>query len=78
MAGGADVILIPEIPFDIEVIANSIRARSRGGKRFSIVAVSEGAMTQRVGKKLNDARALVAEAEADMARCVDDRVEYRH
>ena len=77
LAGGADVILIPEIPFDIEVIANSIRARSRGGKRFSIVAVSEGAMTQRVGKKLNDARALVAEAEADMARCADDRVEYK-
>ena len=77
LAGGADVILIPEIPFDIEVIANSIRARSRGGKRFSIVAVSEGAMTQRVGKKLNDARALVAEAEADMARCGDDKVEYR-
>ena len=77
LAGGADVILIPEIPFDIEVIANSIRARSRGGKRFSIVAVSEGAMTQRVGKKLNDARALVAEAEADMARCADDKVEYR-
>ncbi len=77
LAGGADVILIPEIPFDIEVIANSIRARSRGGKRFSIVAVSEGAMTQRVGKKLHDARALVAEAEADMARCADDRVEYK-
>ena len=77
LAGGADVILIPEIPFDIEVIANSIRARSRGGKRFSIVAVSEGAMTQRVGKKLHDARALVAQAEADMARCADDRVEYK-
>ena len=77
LAGGADVILIPEIPFDIEVIANSIRARSRGGKRFSIVAVSEGAMTQRVGKMLNDARALVAEAEADMARCADDRDEYK-
>ncbi len=77
LAGGADVILIPEIPFDIEVIANSIRARSRGGKRFSIVAVSEGAMTQRVGKKLNDARALVAEAEAEMERCTDDKVQYR-
>ena len=77
LAGGADVILIPEIPFDIEVIANSIRARSRGGKRFSIVAVSEGAMTQRVGKKLNDARAQVAEAEADMARCAGDKVKYK-
>ena len=77
LAGGADVILIPEIPFDIEVIANSIRARSRGGKRFSIVAVSEGAMTQRVGKMLEDARALVADAEADMERCADDKVKYK-
>ncbi len=77
LAGGADVILIPEIPFDIEVIANSIRARSRGGKRFSIVAVSEGAMTQRVGKKLHEARAKVAEAEAEMERCADDKASYR-
>ncbi len=77
LAGGADVILIPEIPFDIEVIANSIRARSRGGKRFSIVAVSEGAMTRRVGKKLHEARAQVAEAEADMERCAEDKASFR-
>ena len=77
LAGGADVILIPEIPFDIEVIANSIRARSRGGKRFSIVAVSEGAMTQRVGKKLHEARAQVLEAEAEMERFADDKASYR-
>ncbi len=66
LAGGADVILIPEIPFNIEAIADSIRSRSRGGKRFSIVAVSEGAMTERVGTKLHDARARVAEAEAEI------------
>ena len=77
MAGGADVILIPEIPFDTEVIADSIRARSRGGKRFSIVAVSEGAMSQRIGKKQHDARARVAEAEAEMARNVDDKDELK-
>lgn len=45
IAGGADVILIPEIPFDPMKIAEAILDRSRGGKRFSIVAVSEGAMT---------------------------------
>ena len=77
LAGGADVILIPEIPFNIEAIADSIRARSRGGKRFSIVAVSEGAMTQRVGKKLQDARAKVAAAEADMASSADDKGKYK-
>ena len=43
VAGGADAILIPEIPFDIEVVAESIRDRDRHGKRFSIVAVAEGA-----------------------------------
>lgn len=44
IAGGADVILIPEIPYDPKKIAEAIMERSRGGKRFSIVAVSEGAM----------------------------------
>jgi 6-phosphofructokinase len=44
IAGGADVILIPEIPYDTEKVAGAILDRSRGGKRFSIVAVSEGAM----------------------------------
>ncbi|MCY3832830.1 MAG: ATP-dependent 6-phosphofructokinase [Chloroflexi bacterium] len=73
LAGGADVILIPEIPFNIEYVADSIRARSRGGKRFSIVAVSEGAMTQRVGKKLQDARARVAETEAQIAAASGDK-----
>lgn len=43
VAGGADAILIPEIPFDIEAVAESIRDRDRHGKRFSIVAVAEGA-----------------------------------
>lgn len=73
LAGGADVILIPEIPFNIEAIADSIRERSRGGKRFSIVAVSEGAMTQRVGTKLHDARIRLAEANAEIARSQGDK-----
>ncbi|MCB9452350.1 MAG: 6-phosphofructokinase [Anaerolineaceae bacterium] len=50
IAGGADVILIPEIPYDINKIADSILKRSRGGKHFSIVAVSEGAMSKEVAK----------------------------
>jgi ATP-dependent phosphofructokinase / diphosphate-dependent phosphofructokinase len=45
LAGGADVILIPEVPYSIEKIAQAILNRSRGGKHFSIVAVAEGAMT---------------------------------
>jgi len=46
ISGGADVILIPEIPYDTEIVADAILRRSRGGKRFSIVAVSEGAMSR--------------------------------
>ena len=45
ISGGADVILIPEIPYDIETVAKAIRQRSREGKQFSIVALSEGAMS---------------------------------
>jgi 6-phosphofructokinase 1 len=45
VAGGADVILIPEIPYDVSKISEAILTRSRGGKRFSIVAVSEGAIS---------------------------------
>jgi ATP-dependent phosphofructokinase / diphosphate-dependent phosphofructokinase len=43
LAGGADVILIPEIPYRVENIAEAIRRRSRSGTNFSIVAVAEGA-----------------------------------
>ena len=45
IAGGADVILIPEIPYDPERVAEAIRDRARAGKRFSIVVVAEGAMS---------------------------------
>ncbi len=44
IAGGADVILLPEIPYDLETVAGAIRDRSRSGKNFSIVAVAEGAL----------------------------------
>jgi phosphofructokinase-like protein len=43
VAGGADAILIPEIPYDANSVAHSIRERDRLGARFSIVVVAEGA-----------------------------------
>ncbi|HET7617587.1 MAG TPA: ATP-dependent 6-phosphofructokinase [Vicinamibacterales bacterium] len=43
VAGGADVILIPEIPFDLENVAAHIRRREEFGARFSIVVAAEGA-----------------------------------
>jgi 6-phosphofructokinase 1 len=45
LAGGADVILIPEIPYRIESVSEALVNRYRQGKRFSIVAVAEGAMS---------------------------------
>jgi len=44
MAGGADVILIPERPFDIDQVCESLRRRHSSGRTFSIVVVSEGAV----------------------------------
>jgi 6-phosphofructokinase 1 len=46
LAGGADVILIPELEYDINIIAERVWERSRKGRRFSIVAVAEGAKPQ--------------------------------
>ena len=54
VAGGGDVILIPEIPYDIKAIGGHLLKRSESGKRFSIVVVSEGAMSMEeanMGKK---------------------------
>ena len=63
LAGGADVILIPEIPYRVASIVTAIKRRSRRGTNFSIVAVAEGA------RNVEDARALAAaEARADRAR----------
>lgn len=52
IAGGADVILIPEIPYDINSVAHAIKQRVQHGKRFSIVAVAEGALTSAQAQKL--------------------------
>lgn len=46
IASGADVIVIPEIPYDARAIAAAIQQRARRGKRFSIVAVAEGAISR--------------------------------
>lgn len=49
LAGGGDVILIPEIPYDMDVVAEAVLERKKFGKRFSIVVVAEGAHER--GKK---------------------------
>ena len=46
IAGGADIILLPEIPYDIESIIAAINQRAKAGKGFTILAVAEGAISK--------------------------------
>ena len=46
LAGGADIILIPEIPYDIKKVVEAINKRAKAGKRFTILAVAEGAISK--------------------------------
>lgn len=46
IAGGADIILIPEIPYDIDAVTNVILKRAASGKTFTILAVAEGAISK--------------------------------
>ncbi len=58
VAGDADVILIPEIPYDMEVVCAKIREREANGRKFSIVAVAEGA------KPIGGQQSLLRQADA--------------
>jgi 6-phosphofructokinase len=72
IAGGADVILIPEIPYNVEEIADAVKRRSGRGTNFSIVAVAEGAMS------LEDARAFkLVENKRERARTLADKKEAK-
>jgi len=46
MAGGADILLLPEIPYDIGSVLRMIGRRNQSGKNFSIIAIAEGALTR--------------------------------
>lgn len=47
IAGGADIILIPEIPYNIKSVAKAIEKRTESGKGFTILAVAEGAISKK-------------------------------
>ena len=46
IAGGADIILLPEMPYDIDAVVEAIEKRGKAGKRFTIIAVAEGAISK--------------------------------
>ncbi len=82
LAGGADVILIPEIPYDVNRIAAAIKRRVARGTKFSIVAVAEGARSiedtqayetaQRAGKSAR------GDAQKRVAKTVLDKLDAEH
>ena len=57
VAGGADVILLPEIPYDIKEVAKTVEARAKSKKAFSIIAVAEGALSKEEAKMKKKERA---------------------
>jgi 6-phosphofructokinase 1 len=52
LAGGADAVLVPEVPFDIDEVCAALRRRHATGRRFSIVVVAEGAVPKDGGTKI--------------------------
>ena len=72
VAGGADIILLPEIPYNIESVLAAIGRRAAGGKAFTILAVAEGAMDIAESQMKKKQR---AEARAQMPyTSVSDRI----
>ena len=72
LAGGADVILIPEIPYQVEKIAAAIGRRSRQRTNFSIVAVAEGAISREYAAQMS-----AAEMEKAKAKGKKEKAEAR-
>ena len=50
IAGGADIILLPEMPYDIDRVCDAVERRAKKGSNFSIIAVAEGAMNEEEAK----------------------------
>ncbi len=80
VASGADVILLPEIPFDIEVICNFLRKRTDRGRNYAIVACAEGAHPQDgdvvVGRMVDGSHAPVrlGGIAAQVAQAIEERI----
>jgi len=72
IASGADVILIPEIPYDIDAVVAAIRKRTRQGTNFSIVAIAEGARDVASARAYRDAQARRESARGDVEKDATD------
>lgn len=74
LSAGADVILIPEIPYDIEEVASSIATRRAAGSSFSIVAVAEGAISREDAAVREDLKARKKSAEGEERKELKERL----
>ena len=71
VAGGADIILLPEIPYDLDCIVQTLEQRDKSGKRFSILAVAEGALS------VQEAKMSKKEFKKARADLTDPAISYR-
>lgn len=62
IAGGADIILLPEVPYHIDSIVRAVEQRRKDGLNFSVIAVAEGARDESDALAMSGAQALVDEA----------------
>lgn len=78
-AGGADIILIPEIPYSMDVICRVVKERARYGKKFSLIVVAEGAQ-EKGGHKIvhkSDPKNPYPEKLGGVGEYVADRIEKK-
>ncbi|MCP1110829.1 6-phosphofructokinase [Lachnospiraceae bacterium PF1-21] len=79
IAGGADIILLPEIPYDIDVVVRAINRRNKSGKKFTIIAVAEGAISKEVAelpkKAQKEARAKYPSVAYEIADKISERTD---
>nr|WP_122013508.1 ATP-dependent 6-phosphofructokinase [Maliibacterium massiliense] len=71
IASGADVILLPEIPYDIDKVVKTIRGRLKEGKNFTILAVAEGALS------VAESKLTKKEFKVARAQMTDPSIAYR-
>lgn len=82
IAGGADVILLPEIPYDLAKVSAAIQRRTQAGRHFSIVAVAEGAMSttdaQKISQLVDAKKNAESKAAKRRASAQLDKIHARH
>jgi 6-phosphofructokinase 1 len=78
LAGGADAILVPEISYSVESVADSILKRKASGSNFSIIAVAEGAMSADVRGAHDDLKAIIDGDDDDAASDAEDELDRLH